>query len=682
MKKFFALVLALVMALSLTTVAWGADAGTYTDFKAAIGGEITLTANIDMPDEVITVTGDTVINLNGFKLNAAANTSRPFNMANGASLTINANDKATSAVVCGKYGLVNIPAGNDAEIILNGGTYTANTDNGSFLKPRGNGVITIEMNNVNYTDSSVKNYLIDASSYTGTDANKLNITVNGGVYNTVHGIISANGVVELNSATLNVKGVGVEVGGEHAKLVANNSTITTTGGNNPSAPSTAIAVSYGASATINGGTYTGSDNASTDGKNAVAIYTTGGSVTVNSGTLNGDVNAITGTGDYDVEITGGTVTGDFKTSGTLADDVDITVSGGTFSADVTDYVEPGSTVTIAGDTVVKNTDGTVAVNPVAQVGTTKYDTVAKAIAAAPAGASVVLLDDTATIPAGYEVVYTAGQYMVVAKTSAAGTTTTLKDADKYDIYGITGTTSVKAAKADIIKKVTDKTTVTVGTTTTVTYTATTYSDGTNVYVEVDSSVADYKLTKNGAIVAYMVNLADVGNVPTTTKTVTSYVAAVEKAACGQYSKTTYPAGVFMIDGVAYEAGVGANWALYNGKFVNYGAKANAVAHTYAVNTYNTTDKSVATLKCTACKQVFTVLTEKQVKTMAPASYAKVTATDANAYFIAVAAAPAAGTTTGTVVESAKTFDAGIAMYVGMSVMAAAGSAVVIGKKKD
>ena len=36
----------------------------------------------------------------------------------------------------------------------------------------------------------------------------------------------------------------------------------------------------------------------------------------------------------------------------------------------------------------------------------------------------------------------------------------------------------------------------------------------------------------------------------------------------------------------------------------------------------------------------------------------------------------------TKVESAETFDAGIAMYVGMSVMAAAGSAVVIGKKKD
>ena len=45
------------------------------------------------------------------------------------------------------------------------------------------------------------------------------------------------------------------------------------------------------------------------------------------------------------------------------------------------------------------------------------------------------------------------------------------------------------------------------------------------------------------------------------------------------------------------------------------------------------------------------------------------------------AATSTGTTTDKTVQSAQTFDAGIAMYVGMSVMAAAGSAVVL-KKKD
>lgn len=45
-----------------------------------------------------------------------------------------------------------------------------------------------------------------------------------------------------------------------------------------------------------------------------------------------------------------------------------------------------------------------------------------------------------------------------------------------------------------------------------------------------------------------------------------------------------------------------------------------------------------------------------------------------------AAAAAAATTTG--VTSAKTFDAGVAMYAGLALMSVAGSAVVIGKKKE
>ena len=53
----------------------------------------------------------------------------------------------------------------------------------------------------------------------------------------------------------------------------------------------------------------------------------------------------------------------------------------------------------------------------------------------------------------------------------------------------------------------------------------------------------------------------------------------------------------------------------------------------------------------------------------------------NYNIVVSAAAPSAPVVDGDKVESAETFDAGIAMYVGMSVMAAAGSAVVL-KKKD
>ncbi len=44
--------------------------------------------------------------------------------------------------------------------------------------------------------------------------------------------------------------------------------------------------------------------------------------------------------------------------------------------------------------------------------------------------------------------------------------------------------------------------------------------------------------------------------------------------------------------------------------------------------------------------------------------------------------PTGGSASGTTVESAKTFDAGIALYAGMALASVAGSAVVIGKKKE
>ena len=54
--------------------------------------------------------------------------------------------------------------------------------------------------------------------------------------------------------------------------------------------------------------------------------------------------------------------------------------------------------------------------------------------------------------------------------------------------------------------------------------------------------------------------------------------------------------------------------------------------------------------------------------------------DSYAYVWSLKAGTAAGTKDG--VNSAKTFDAGIAMYVGMSLLSVAGGAVVIGKKKE
>ena len=96
---------------------------------------------------------------------------------------------------------------------------------------------------------------------------------------------------------------------------------------------------------------------------------------------------------------------------------------------------------------------------------------------------------------------------------------------------------------------------------------------------------------------------------------------------------------------------------------------NEVAHTWTF-AYDEAGK-VVSAKCEDCgvtAKVYTTYTAVP----AGAKYIR-----EGAYFLVVNAPVVTDK-----VESAETFDAGIAMYVGMSVMAAAGSAVVIGKKRE
>ena len=86
------------------------------------------------------------------------------------------------------------------------------------------------------------------------------------------------------------------------------------------------------------------------------------------------------------------------------------------------------------------------------------------------------------------------------------------------------------------------------------------------------------------------------------------------------------------------------------------------------------DNELVSVKC-ACGDTFKVV--QDIKGLKAGSYVSI----GNGDYVVLAATPAVDTDTTDKVESAETFDAGIAMYVGMSVMAAAGSAVVL-KKKD
>ena len=158
-------------------------------------------------------------------------------------------------------------------------------------------------------------------------------------------------------------------------------------------------------------------------------------------------------------------------------------------------------------------------------------------------------------------------------------------------------------------------------------------------------------------------------------------------ACGQYVKPTgynaenayYVAENCEVNGdvvdllfVADEDGEGA--VMVGGKLIvaECLGKAEVVAH---VQTPVVTDGKLTGYKCANCG----------VAAVKAANYASVPTnvtpfqgSDGAYYYFAATAA--ATTTTG--VSSAKTFDAGVALYAGMALMSVAGSAVVIGKKKE
>ena len=100
----------------------------------------------------------------------------------------------------------------------------------------------------------------------------------------------------------------------------------------------------------------------------------------------------------------------------------------------------------------------------------------------------------------------------------------------------------------------------------------------------------------------------------------------------------------------------------------------ATAHTWMASKWIEATGVVTEYTCTNCKTVGAVI-NASINAPVGAKIDKLADGTLVAYKMGTTAAA------GDKVESAETFDAGIAMYVGMSVMAAAGSAVVL-KKKD
>lgn len=223
---------------------------------AKMGGEYWLSEDIVITSDVATIIieNDLILHLNGYSIDASAHLSRPFEMADGVSFTINGEVyKGTDAtfegetVLIGNYGLVNIPSGYAATLTLNGGKYIGNTDNGAFIKVRGGSAETeIVLNNVWYNDhgdnenAEKRGFVLSAENHTGTD---FTLTVNGGYYKAPVGIatpsatisnatIIATGEPNMNPAIYATKAGNVTLenctieAAYHAVAVANKATIT------------------------------------------------------------------------------------------------------------------------------------------------------------------------------------------------------------------------------------------------------------------------------------------------------------------------------------------------------------------------------------------------------------------------------------------------------------------------
>ena len=298
-------------------------------------------------------------------------------------------------------------------------------------------------------------------------------------------------------------------------------------------------------------------------------------------------------------------------------------------------------------------------------------------------------DATLVAPAGYSVV----NGKIVAKSSLRGNAITL-DVDDLTVTDKLGADVPTTSVTGITKYAASTSTTTVNgkTTTKVVPTWFLLSEGAYNYtfVECDKACADFLFAIKG-VGSFYVRAMDVPAAFDSTP-VTLYTAPL-KATCdyvGQDNDVYVVAdGKYYAVDSAVKAGVEKYALLSNGKMVVFYGEATAKDHNWAKATkesFDTKTGVITSVKCPDCKNPVTVYTVPG--TFDGKAYKQIVGGVANGYYYV--AGTAANTVTGTVtgtpstdkVTSADTFDAGIAMYVGMSVMAAAGSAVVIGKKKD
>ena len=219
MKKFFALILALVMALSLMTVAWGAptaeETALQTDLNA--GGTVTLSGDVVVNDGLTVPANTTVVlDLNGHTISGTDTTSANYGLINinpGATLTI--NDSVGTGTI----------------------TLSATTNSGwnrySSVISNQRGTLIVNGGTIEHKGGTDMSYAIDNLTNTGAEPAKT--TINGGVIKSTYiGIrqfcnsTTGNNALEINGGT--IEGVRRSVWMQNPNSSVNDATLTITDG--------------------------------------------------------------------------------------------------------------------------------------------------------------------------------------------------------------------------------------------------------------------------------------------------------------------------------------------------------------------------------------------------------------------------------------------------------------------